>query len=71
MLTKVFLEEEIRDAIWECDGDKTPRPNEFNFNFLKKCWEVVKVDIVRATNEFHNNGRFPRGSNASFATLIP
>ena len=32
---------------------------------------MVKVDIVRAFKEFHFDQRLPRGTNASFLTLIP
>ncbi|KHN07949.1 Transposon TX1 putative 149 kDa protein, partial [Glycine soja] len=34
-------------------------------------WDVLKPDISRFLDEFHANGVFPRGSNASFITLIP
>ncbi|XP_068476937.1 uncharacterized protein [Phaseolus vulgaris] len=30
-----FSEEEIRDAVWNCEGTKSPSPDGFNFNFIK------------------------------------
>lgn len=41
-LTKNFTEEEVRDAIWECDENKSPRPDSYNFGFFKECWEIVR-----------------------------
>ena len=38
-----FSEKEIRDVVWQCEGAKSPDPDGFNFNFLKKSWEVIKV----------------------------
>ncbi|XP_068476956.1 uncharacterized protein [Phaseolus vulgaris] len=37
-LTAVFLEKEVRDAVWQCDGSKSPGPDGFNFNFIRKHW---------------------------------
>jgi len=35
-LLAVFLEKEIRDAVWQCEGSKSPGPDGFNFNFQEK-----------------------------------
>ena len=42
-----------------------------NFKFIKHFWERLKPDIIRFLNEFHANGIFPKGGNASFIALIP
>ncbi|KHN07655.1 Transposon TX1 putative 149 kDa protein, partial [Glycine soja] len=34
-------------------------------------WQLLKPDILRFIDEFHANGIFPRGGNASFLALIP
>lgn len=34
MLTRPFLVEEIKEAIWECDDNKSLGPDRFNFSFL-------------------------------------
>jgi len=31
-----FSVEEVRDAVWLCEGSKSPGPDGFNFNFIKK-----------------------------------
>jgi len=70
-LTAGFTEKEIRDAVWNCEGAKSPGPDGFNFNFLKKCWGVLKVEIVEAMEQFYETGSIPKGCNASFVALVP
>ncbi|XP_028236709.1 uncharacterized protein LOC114416026 [Glycine soja] len=66
-----FLDLEIKEAVWSCDGDKCPGPDGFNFKFIKEFWEMLKTDFRRFVDEFHVHGSFPRGNNASFIALIP
>ena len=70
ILVERFQEEEIRRAVWSCGSDKSPGPNGLNFKFIKQFWEVIKPDFLRFFDEFHVNGVFPRGLNASFIALI-
>ena len=70
-LTSPFTDLELKDAVWSCGGDKCPGPDGFNFNFIKEFWGVLKPDFRRFVDEFHVNGSFPKGSNASFLALIP
>ena len=70
-LTTPFSDQELNDAVWSCGGDKCPGPDDFNFNFIKEFWGVLKPEFRRFVDEFHAHGSFPRGSNASFLTLIP
>jgi len=30
-------EEEVKEAVWSCGSDKSPRPDGFNFGFIKLC----------------------------------
>ena len=57
--------------MWQCEGSKSPGPDGFNFNFLKKGWEVVKEDLMEVMNLFHETGFIPKGCNASFIALVP
>jgi len=66
-----FSELEIKSAVWDCGGDKSPGPDGLNFNFIKQFWEILKPDFIRFMDEFYINGTFPKGSNASFLALIP
>ncbi|KAL9681272.1 hypothetical protein QQ045_013054 [Rhodiola kirilowii] len=46
-LERCFGEEEIQQALMECDGNKAPGLDGFNMNFYKKYWHIVG-DEVRA-----------------------
>ncbi|GKV43294.1 hypothetical protein SLEP1_g50605 [Rubroshorea leprosula] len=46
ILTVTFSEEEIKEAIWDCESSKSPSPDGFNFRFVKNMWEDIKADIV-------------------------
>lgn len=65
-----FTEEEIRKAVWSCGGEKSPEPDGFNFNFIKRHWEFLK-EFVEFLLEFHKHGKLVGGSNPSFIVLIP
>ncbi|XP_057809109.1 uncharacterized protein LOC131023581 [Salvia miltiorrhiza] len=46
-LIKNFSESEIKEAIWSCDGDKSPGPDGFNLKFWKTSWEIIKKDFLK------------------------
>ena len=66
-----FEEDEVRAAIWDCGNAKSLGLDGLNFNFIKQFWDLLKPYVLRFLNEFHANGVFPKGSNASFLVLIP
>ncbi|GAU23824.1 hypothetical protein TSUD_27340 [Trifolium subterraneum] len=70
-LLEPFAEEEVREIIWSCDGNKSPGPDGFNLNFLKSCWNIVKSDVLAFLAEFHAYAVLPKAMAASFLTLIP
>ncbi|XP_022024281.1 uncharacterized protein LOC110924594 [Helianthus annuus] len=71
MLEQPFSVEEIKDAVWECDGDRAPGPDGFNFKFIKKCWSGLQVDIVKMFNTFFEEGSLNKSCTSSFIALIP
>jgi hypothetical protein len=71
LLLAPFLEEEVKDTIWSCDGNKSPGPDGFNLNFFKACWLIVKHDVLAFFSEFHENAFLPKALTASFLTLVP
>ncbi|GJZ18718.1 hypothetical protein Tco_0554841, partial [Tanacetum coccineum] len=71
LLDRTITPQEIKDAIWDCGGDKAPGPDGFTFKFIKKHWEIIKDDIIAYVKEFDNTAYIPRGCNSSFITLIP
>jgi len=62
-LIEAFSEEEVKEVVWQCEGSKSPGPDGFNFNFIKKSWNSLKADFVA--------GVIPKGCNASFIALVP
>jgi hypothetical protein len=70
-LIKLFSEDEVRTAVWDCDNYKSPGPDGVNFGFIKEFWDVIKGDVMRFLSDFHRNGRLTRGINSTFIVLIP
>ncbi|GKV48453.1 hypothetical protein SLEP1_g55266 [Rubroshorea leprosula] len=70
-LTATFSEEDIKNAVWDCDSFKSPGLDGFNFRFIKAMWEEIKQDVIGFVQEFHEHGKLVRGSNSSFIALIP
>lgn len=71
LLVAPFSEEEIKEAVWNCESYKSPGPDGVSFTFIKKNWEEVKCDFKGFLDESHQNGKLVRGSNSSFTVLIP
>ncbi|XP_058774430.1 uncharacterized protein LOC131648711 [Vicia villosa] len=70
-LEEPFTVDEIKQAVFEGDGDKSPGPDGFNLEFMKKCWDIVGDLIVLFIQEFHKGGKLPKVVTASFLALIP
>nr|GEY36876.1 RNA-directed DNA polymerase, eukaryota, reverse transcriptase zinc-binding domain protein [Tanacetum cinerariifolium] len=62
------IEDEVKNAVWDCSSSKAPSPYGFSFAFVKIYWGYIKVDILEYVNFFYT-GLFPHGSNSSFFTL--
>lgn len=70
-LKALFLDEEIKEAVWSCDGSKSLGPDEFYFVFINGCWNIIKEDITKFVKDFHGNAFLPKAVTSSFMTLIP
>ncbi|XP_071729092.1 uncharacterized protein [Rutidosis leptorrhynchoides] len=57
----MFLEAEIKQAVWDRGSDKYPRPDGFTFTFVKHFWEAINGDIIAAVQNFESSGSIPRG----------
>ncbi|GJU51567.1 hypothetical protein Tco_1221122 [Tanacetum coccineum] len=44
--------EEIKKAVWECGTNKSPGPDGFSFEFIRKYWNIIQHDVVNAVKEF-------------------
>ncbi|GAU41808.1 hypothetical protein TSUD_299740 [Trifolium subterraneum] len=70
-LERPFAEDEVKQAVWECDSLKSPGPDGINFGFIKEFWMDVKNDFMRFLLEFYSNNRLVKGSNCTFIVFIP
>ena len=64
-LERNFEDYEISTALSNCVGDKAPRPDGFNFTFIKFSWDVLKKDFCRMLSEFHSRNKLNKEINAS------
>lgn len=71
MLQSQFGEQEIKECVFACAGDKAPGPDGFTMAFFIQCWEVVKMDVIATIQNFHSQGYFEKSFNATFIALIP
>ena len=62
---------EIEGVLAECDGDKSPGPDGFNFAFVKKFWYLIKSEVHIMFDQFHGNEMIPKAMLAYFVALIP
>ncbi|EOY19749.1 Uncharacterized protein TCM_045057 [Theobroma cacao] len=63
--------EELKFAIWSCDGSKAPGPDGFNLNFFKHYWSFIKSELFDFISDFMTRGKLDKGINSSFIALIP
>ncbi|XP_058751681.1 uncharacterized protein LOC131624783 [Vicia villosa] len=70
-LEKPFEEDEVKEAIWSCDGNKSPGPDGFSLEFYKKYWYLIKGDVMKCCNDFYHRGTLVKSIISSFLALIP
>ena len=51
-LDSPMTESEVLEATNDMPSDKAPGPDGFTGLFFKKCWNIVKVDLVRDISNF-------------------
>jgi len=70
-LIKIFTVEEVKVAVSDYDSYKCPGPDGISFGFSKEFWDILKDDLMRFLREFHRNGKYSKGINSTFISLIP
>jgi len=70
-LVAEFNEIEVRDAMWQCERSKSPGPDGFNFNFIRKSCDFIKDELMASMSLFHETECISKGCNDSFIALIP
>ncbi|GJZ80125.1 putative RNA-directed DNA polymerase, eukaryota, reverse transcriptase zinc-binding domain protein [Tanacetum coccineum] len=63
-------DQEIKDAVWDCESEKAPGPDGFTFKFYKSQWDTIVPDVIAYIREFEMTSFLPRGCNSSFIALV-
>lgn len=71
LLEVPFTHAEIDNIIKALPNDKSPGPDGFNNEFMKKSWPIIKQDFYDLCAAFYENSVCLRSINSSYITLIP
>ncbi|GJW01987.1 putative RNA-directed DNA polymerase [Tanacetum coccineum] len=71
LLDSPFSCEEIKEAVWNCGGDKSSGPDGFTFKFIKHYWDSIRKDFIDMVKNCEIDAFIPRGCNSSFIALVP
>jgi hypothetical protein len=70
-LEQPFTPKEIDDVVAGVPNNKSPGPDGFNAEFLRKCWPIFKNDFCDLCNQFFEGNLCLESINGCFITLIP
>lgn len=70
MLAKVD-EGEVKAILFHMHLDKSPGPDGMTPDFYQKCWDIVKLDIVRTVQQFFATGKIDVELRSTNIALIP
>nr|GEY46185.1 RNA-directed DNA polymerase, eukaryota, reverse transcriptase zinc-binding domain protein [Tanacetum cinerariifolium] len=70
-MAKEVSEDEIKDVVFEIDGDKALGLDGFSSGFFKKAWDVIGKDFCSAVKEFFISGKLLGEINATLIAIIP
>jgi hypothetical protein len=62
---------EIDDVISEFPNNKSPRPDGFKAEFLRKYWAIIKKEFYELCTRFHQGSLCLETINGCFITLVP
>jgi hypothetical protein len=46
LIVRLFIFNEVREAIFQMEHNKAPGPNGFPAEFYQACWEITKDDLL-------------------------
>ncbi|KAB2621906.1 hypothetical protein D8674_024088 [Pyrus ussuriensis x Pyrus communis] len=67
----VFLEEEVKAAVFQMKPSTSPKPNGMPPIFFQRFWHIVGNDVTAAVFSFLETGRILQKINFTHITLIP
>jgi hypothetical protein len=69
--TEPFTRAGIDSVVKNLPSDKSPGPDGFNTDFVKKCWPIIKQDFYDLYAAFQQGYLCLQSLNGSHITLIP
>lgn len=70
-LLKLFLREEVEQALYQMAPLKAPGPDGFSAGFFQTHWETTGDEVCRAVLDTLNSGIMPSFLNMTHIALIP
>jgi hypothetical protein len=70
-LVQLFIEDEVRGAIFQMEHNKAPDPDEFPAEFYQSCLNIIKEDLMALFKEFHQSDLPLFSLNFGMITLLP
>ncbi|GJU75090.1 RNA-directed DNA polymerase, eukaryota, reverse transcriptase zinc-binding domain protein [Tanacetum coccineum] len=70
-MVREVCDEEIKEAMFQIDGNKAPGPDGFSSLFFKKAWDIVGGNVCGTIKEFFSIKKMLREINSTLISLIP
>jgi hypothetical protein len=70
-LSDHFSRLEIDKVVKALPSDKSPGPDGFNTDFVKKCWHIISEDFYTLCSAFYSGNICLQSINGSYITLVP
>lgn len=70
-LIRPITADEIKQAIFSINKDKSPGPDGYTSQFFIKSWDIVGAEVTEAILEFFESGLLLKQLNHSIIALIP
>jgi hypothetical protein len=70
-LTRPFTEEEVRKCVFDMKENTAPGPDGFSVTFYRKCWAMIKTELMGMVNDFFRGNLDIARLNYGVITLIP
>ena len=71
ILAAPFTEKEVFEAISQMKNNKAPDPNVFPAKFYKKCWHIIKGDLLSLFHDLFSGQLHLFQLNFGTITLLP
>jgi hypothetical protein len=70
-LEEAFSKEEIDSIVQALPSDRSPGPDGFNGDFVKRCWPLIAQDFYYLCQGFNERKICIQSINASHVVLVP